>query len=216
MRISLPAFCLAAVCWTTNAYSADTLAEQWSFGLSHQYYAIALPSQAKERGLPLGGEDGDVYGTPAAIALSLGKHYSDHMSFIAEVAFGYSTSKESIETISISFNDEISQDSEEFETSLDYSASVLTQFRPLGKTAFRPFLTVGLNTTSISYDYVIEGDQIETPIKGSETVSSTGLIYGLGFEFYLWDKLELQYDFQVLPHMEEQTELSSLGLSYSF
>jgi len=187
----------------------------WAIGLDNKIYALALPSHAKENGLDFG-NDGDVYGIPSALGLSASKQFNEYIAILGEIAMGY---EEGVAGSSVSiggFSTGRIDASEDYKTALDYSVSALVQLRPLGDTGFRPYLVAGLNTSSITYDYEIESNTISKPIKGSETLSSTGLVYGLGFEFYTWDTLEFKLDYQVLAHMEEATDVISFGLSYEF
>lgn len=189
--------------------ASDPLPEsRWAFGLDNKIYALALPSHAQENGFDFGG-DGDVYGMPSALGLSASKQINEYIAVIGEIAMGYEEGSAQGSLISSGI-----RASEDYTTALDYSASTLAQLRPFGDTGFRPYLVAGLNSTSITYDYEIESNTISTPIKGSETVSSTGLVYGLGFEFYTWDTLEFKMDYQALAHMEENTDVISFGLSY--
>ena len=193
---------------------SDQLPEsRWAFGLDNKIYALALPSHARENGFDFGG-DGDVYGIPSALGLSASKQINEYIAFIGEMAMGYEEGTAGTSTSIGGFSTGRINASEDYTTALDYSASALVQLRPLGDTGFRPYLVAGLNSTSITYDYEIESNTISTPIKGSETLSSTGLVYGLGFEFYTWDTLEFKMDYQALAHMEETTDVISFGLSY--
>lgn len=188
---------------------------QWSFGMDHRSYGIALPSHAKDEGMGFG-EDGDVFGIPAAIGISSGLQLNDHAAIIGDAAIGYEPAKAGNELTSYSSDTGLIRSTEDFETTLDYSMSVLAQLRPFGQTPFRPYLVGGLNATSITYDYVIESTDLSSPIKGSETLSSVGLIYGFGFEFNMTDHFEFKLDYQALPHMEETTDMIALGVNYDF
>lgn len=197
---------------------AEPLSEQtpesgWAFGLDNKIYALALPSHTQENDFNFGG-DGDVYGMPSALGLSVSKQVNEYVAIIGEMAMGYEEGSAGTSTSIGGLSTGRVDASEDYKTALDYSASVLAQLCPFGDSGFRPYLVAGLNTTSITYDYEIESNIISRPIKGSETLSSTGLVYGLGFEFYIWDKLEFKLDYQALPHMEETTDVISFGLNY--
>ena len=182
--------------------SADSL----DFGIAYKRYSVDLPSQVSAR------EDDDA-NEFSALALIVTDDLNEYLSIRFEAA-------KSLEDASSGYHFPINtfdplDINETYTAGLDYSLSVMAKFRLVTKTALRPFLLLGGNTSAISYDYEqIVGGVITD--KESETLTSGGILYGAGFEWVTDDNVELSLSYENLSHFKYDVYAFSFDVIFDF
>lgn len=210
---------LASTLMTTATLAVEPIADTWSFGFGYRDVATGLPSKSNDIDGAVFDSSSDVDSLMDGLAAMAEYSYSDHLSVKAEVTSGLSKASSSNTSSSITILSDATletlSEEESYESELNYSMSLIALYRPLGLTPFRPFVLAGINSTSISYDYSFTQNG-STLYDESGDYTSTGLAYGVGFEFFMWKTLEFQFDYQALLHMEEETVMLASTISYSF
>ncbi len=215
MKYTVLAAIVAIFPMTSTA--VEQIAGTYSIGIGHRDVAVSLPSKLGRDIDPLldpSDLSDDSTGLPTAVALTFGANITDKWSLNGEIAQGKGTASSGYEFRIFSSDLGARHIKEDYVSQVDYSYSILTQFRPFGATPFRPYITAGINSLSVSYDYTVTYNRTRL-IKEEDTLQSTGLVYGLGFEFFLWRKLDMGFDFIKMTHMKNKADQLSFNLSYS-
>jgi opacity protein-like surface antigen len=162
------------------------------FGIAYKRYSMDLPSRVATS------EDDDA-NEFAALALIATDDVNKYMSIrfeaakgIADSRSGYNFTIDALNPIDIN---------ETYTTQLDYSLSVTAKFRLLANKSLSPFLLLGGNASAISYDYEQTIDGTITA-EDSETLTSSGLLYGAGFEWVMDENVELSLSYENLSHFK--------------
>jgi opacity protein-like surface antigen len=149
----------------------------------------------------------------AALALIATDDVNEYMSIRFEAAKGIADSRSGYDFTIDALNP--IDINETYTTQLDYSLSVTAKFRLLANKALSPFLLLGGNASAISYDYeqTIEGAITD---EDSETLTSSGLLYGAGFEWVTDENVELSLSYENLSHFKYDVYALSFDVVFDF
>lgn len=184
------------------ASSVDKVdASNLEFGLAYKTYDMALPSQVSS-------SESDDHNQIPALAIIISDDFNKYLSINFEAAKGLSDS-------SSGYDFEGTEIRESYSTELDYSLSVTAKFRLLDNTLLRPYLLLGGNAAAVSYDYQQSAANVITDMS-SETLTSTGVIYGAGLELITAHKVDLSLSYEKVSHFKYDTSVVSFDAVWSF
>lgn len=208
MKLFIPALILFAVIpLSAHSHPQDDTDKVYSarFGIAHKTYRIDQPFDATD-----GRERSN---NVPVIAISLSERLNDHASVHIELAKGYSQANASY-NYKAYVNLHRTQVSGDYSTKLDYSATAFVKLRLFGRKTFSPFVTLGMNSSAISYDFDNTDATAAKELDGKQT--SSGASFGAGIELNVVKDADITLSYRKLPHHKEDVHVGSFEFGVSF